>query len=189
MSSIASRSSLIAAARLATPTGPPPNFSMIVRSSRRSTSSKPCSSTSSSASARARHVGGDRAVGAHLRVVAHAAQQPVGDARRAARAARDLARRVCVDRHAEDPRRSTHDLVDVALGVEVEAVDDAEARAQRRGQQPGARRRADQREPLQRHLDRPRARPLPDDDVELVVLHRRIEDLLDRRASCDGSRR
>jgi hypothetical protein len=47
MSSSASRSSLSAAARLPTPTGPPPNFSMIVRNSRRSTSSKPCSSTSS----------------------------------------------------------------------------------------------------------------------------------------------
>ena len=49
------------------------------------------------------------------------------------------------------------------------------------GEQPGARRRADQRELLQRHLHRPRARSLADDDVELVVLHRRIEDLFDRR--------
>ena len=47
MSSSASRSSLRAAARLPTPTGPPPNFSMMVRNSRRSTSSNPCSSTSS----------------------------------------------------------------------------------------------------------------------------------------------
>ena len=60
-------------------------------------------------------------------------------------------------------------------------MDDAEAGAQRRRQQPGARRRADERERLQRHLDRPRARPLADHDVELVVLHRGIEDLLDRR--------
>ena len=37
-----------------------------------------------------RDVERDRAVGAHLRVVAHAPQQPVGDARRAARAPRDL---------------------------------------------------------------------------------------------------
>ena len=33
-----------------------------------------------------------------------------------------------------------------------------------------------------RHLHRPRARPLADHDVEIVVLHRRIEGLLDRRA-------
>ena len=60
-------------------------------------------------------------------------------------------------------------------------MDDAEARAQRRRQQSGPRRRADQRERLQRHLDRSRAGPLADDDVELEVLHRRIEDFLDRR--------
>ena len=47
---------------------------------------------------------------------------------------------------------------------------------------PGPGRRADEREPLHRHLHRPRARPLADDDVELVVLHRRIEDLFDGRA-------
>ena len=75
-----------------TPTGPPPNFSMIVRSSRRSISSKPCSSTSSSFSAACATSQRDRAVGAHLREVAHAAQQPVRDARRAARPPRDLRR-------------------------------------------------------------------------------------------------
>ena len=46
---------------------------------------------------------------------------------------------------------------------------------------PGPRRRADQREALEPHLHRARARPLADDDVDLVVLERRIEDLLDRR--------
>ena len=49
------------------------------------------------------------------------------------------------------------------------------------GQQSGARGRADQRELLQRHLHRARAGALADHDVELVVLHRGIEDLLDRR--------
>ena len=93
----------------------------------------------------------------------------------------NLERRLGVDRHVENARRSPDDLVDVAILVEIEAVDDAEARAQRRGQQAGARRRANQRELLHRHLHRPRARTLPDDDVELVVLHRRIEDLFDGR--------
>ena len=77
---------------------------------------------------RVRDVERDRAVGAHLRVVAHAAQQPVGDARRAARAPGDLDRRGVVDRHAEDPRRSADDLLEVGRRVEVEPVDDAEAR-------------------------------------------------------------
>ena len=35
---------------------------------------------------------------------------------------------------------------------------------------------------LQRQLHRSRAGPLPDHDVELEVLHRRVEDFLDRRA-------
>ena len=131
--------------------------------------------------ARVRDLERDRAVGAHLRVVADAAQQPVDDARRAARPLGDLGRGGRVDRHVQDPRRAADDFLEVRRRVELEAVDDAEARAQRRGQQPGARRRADQREALQRHLHRPRARPLADDDVDLVVLERRVEDLLDHR--------
>ena len=38
-----------------------------------------------------------------------------------------------------------------------------------------------ERERLERHLHRSRARALPDHDVELEVLHRGIEDLFDRR--------
>ena len=41
------------------------------------------------------------------------------------------------------------------------------------GQQSGSGGRADQRESLDRQLDRARARPLADHDVELVILHRR----------------
>ena len=77
-------------------------------------------------------------------------------------------------------RRPAHDFVDVALVVEIEAMHDAEARAQRSRKQTRARGRANQRELLQRYLHRSRARALADDDVELVVLHRRIEDFLDR---------
>ena len=47
MSSMASFSSLIAAAMLLSPTGPPPNLSMMACNSRRSASSKPLVSTSS----------------------------------------------------------------------------------------------------------------------------------------------
>ena len=90
----------------------------------------------------------DDAVGPHLRVVAHAMQQAVGDARRAARSPGDLGGRLGIDRRAEDARRAAHDLVDVGDGVEIEPVHDAEARAQRRREQPGARRGAHQREAL-----------------------------------------
>ena len=65
--------------------------------------------------------------------------------------------------------------------VELEARDDAEAVAQRIGQHAGARRRADQRERRQVELHAARGRPLADHDVDLEVLERRIEDLLDDR--------
>jgi hypothetical protein len=60
-------------------------------------------------------------------------------------------------------------------------VHDSKTGAQRRGEKTGPRGRADQREPLQRDLDGACAWPLPDHDVELVVLHRRIENLFNRR--------
>ena len=58
---------------------------------------------------------------------------------------------------------------------------DAEARSQRRRQQPGPRGGPDQRELLEPHLHRPRARSLSDDDVDFVILERRIQDFLDDR--------
>ena len=45
---------------------------------------------------------------------------------------------------------------------------------------PGARRRADQREFGEIELDRARRRSLADDEIELKILHRRIEHFLDR---------
>ena len=123
-----------------------------------------------------------RAVALHLGEVAHAAQQPVGDARRAARAARDLEAAVGVDRHVEQAGRAARRCcASSSARVELEPGDDAEAVAQRVGQHAGARGRADQRERLQLELDRARRRALADHDVDLVVLERRIEDLLDHR--------
>src|SRR5919202_1835101 len=57
--------------------------------------------------------------------------------------------------------------------------DDAEASAQRRGDEPRARRRADKRELREVELDRARSRALADHQVELVVLHRGVKNLLD----------
>ena len=86
-------------------------------------------------------------------------------------------------RHAdpEHARAALHDQLQFVDGVELEPDRDAEAVAQRRREEPGAGRRADQRELRQLDLDRARRRPLADDQVELVVLHGRIEDFLDRR--------
>ena len=64
--------------------------------------------------------------------------------------------------------------------VQVEPVRDAEAVAQRRGEQARARGGADERELRQVEGDDARARALADRDRQLAVLHRGIEGLLDR---------
>ena len=65
--------------------------------------------------------------------------------------------------------------------VELQPVDDAETVAERRSEEPRAGGRADEGERRQVELEGSRGRPFPDHDVDLVVLHRRIEDLLDGR--------
>src|SRR3546814_11086883 len=79
----------------------------------------------------------DAAGGADLGVVAHAPQQAVGDARGAARAARDLsgAFRHAVD--AQDLRRALHDPGQVLPAVELQPLHDADAVAPRPGQTAG----------------------------------------------------
>ena len=143
--------------------------------------SSPAASTSSAPSARsaaARSIEVAPATGAK---VAHAAQQPPGDARRAARAPRDLVGAVGGHADAEHARAAVDDVLELGLGIEVEPDRDAEAVAQRIGEQARARGRADQRERREIDLHRARRRSLADDEVELEILHRRIEDLLHRR--------
>ena len=64
--------------------------------------------------------------------------------------------------------------------VVVEAGDEPEPVAQRTGDHARAGGGADERERRQRQPDARRRRALADDDVELEVLHRRVQDLLDR---------
>ncbi len=75
-----------------------------------------------------------------------------------------------------------HDALDLGNGVELEPLHDAEAIAQRRGQQAGAGCGADQRELRQIEPDGARGGTLTDHDVELIILHRRVQDFLDDRA-------
>ena len=77
-------------------------------------------------------------------------------------------------------RRALDDRGQLLVGVEVEPVGRPEAVAQRAADAPGAGRRADHRERLEAEPERPRRRALADHHVERVVLHRRVEDLLDR---------
>ena len=124
---------------------------------------------------------GDLAGVAHLGDVADATKDPVGDARRAARAARDLLGGDVRDRDAEDSARPPHDGRQLGRLVVRQPEGHAEAVTKRRGQQAGARGRADKSEGRQVERERPGRRPLADDDVQPEVLERRIEDLLDRR--------
>src|SRR3990172_3816933 len=123
---------------------------------------------------------GDPAVAVDLGVVAGSFQEPVDDAGCAPPAAGDGDRGAGIDVDVEDPGRALDDLGELGVRVEVEPVRGPEAVAQRRGDASGPRRRADDREGLEGEPERPRRRPLADHDVEGVVLHRRVEDLLDR---------
>ena len=99
---------------------------------------------------------------------------------RAAGAPGDLDCALGLERHAEDAGGALDDRDEVVEVVVVEAGDEAEAVAQRAGDEPRAGGGADQREARQVEPDRARRRTLADHDVELEVLHRRVEHLLDR---------
>ena len=71
-------------------------------------------------------------------------------------------------------------MAELLRGIKLQTEHHAEAVAQRAGHLSGARRRPDQGEARQVEPDRTRGRPLADNDIERVVLHRRIEDLFDR---------
>src|SRR5882762_196968 len=63
--------------------------------------------------------------------------------------------------------------------IKIEAVDDAETRAERCGDQTGAGGGADQREMVQMKRMNARARSLSDDEIDAKILHRRIEHFFD----------
>src|SRR5262249_4406332 len=123
-----------------------------------------------------------RALRLDLGEVAHAPQQAVGDAGRAARAPRDLERSLLRDLDLEQPGRAVYDLLKLGVGVELKARDDAETIAQGVGEHAGPRGRPHQGERRQIELHRPGRRPLADHDVDLVVLERGVKNLFDDRS-------
>ena len=112
--------------------------------------------------------------------VAHAPEQAPGDARRAARALGDLVRAVVGKGEADHSGAARDDALQLFGGVKIEPDRNAEPVAQRGGEEPGARRRADQGEPGEVDLHRARRRSGADDEVELEILHRRIKNFFDR---------
>ena len=129
----------------------------------------------------ARRAARDFAVFLHLGKIAHPPQQPVGDARRAARAAGDFPRAFRADLKTEDAGRARDDSRQFVDAVEIQPLHDAETVAQGRREQSGAGGRPDQSERRQIEFDRARRGPFADHDVQLIVFHGRVEDFLDRR--------
>ena len=74
-----------------------------------------------------------------------------------------------------------HDLFQLIFGIEVEPDRNAEAVPQRRRKQTRSCGRANEREFRKIDADRACGGAFADDEVELEILHRRIEDFFDRR--------
>ena len=111
--------------------------------------------------------------------VANAAQQAAGDSRRAAGAFGDFQRALIGEREAEFHRAAADDAEEFLRCVEDEAERDAETVAQGLRQKAGAGGGADQGEGGQVDAHGARGRALADDEVELEILHRRVEGFLD----------
>ena len=92
------------------PTGPPPNDDTRARTHRLVEPVEPEIIDVVDGQGGLRGVAVDHAVGAHLGVVAHPAQQPVGDSGCAPGPAGDLVGAVGGDRHAEDSGRPDDQL-------------------------------------------------------------------------------
>ena len=126
-------------------------------------------------------VAGDAAIAFDLGPVAHAAQQAVGDARRAAGAPGDFQRAFVVDGGAQQVGGAADDALQLVGRVELQAGRDAEAVPQRVGEHASAGGGAHQREGLQVELDRAGGWTFADQDVDLEVFQRGVQDLFDDR--------
>ena len=127
----------------------------------------------------ARHLRRDAALMAHLCEIPDALEQAVGYTRRPARAQGYLARPLLLDDHIQYVGGTMHDHEQLVHRVVVKAMREPEPVSQRRGDETRPRRGPDQREVRQFQADAAGAGSLTQDDVDLEILHRRVEDLLD----------
>src|SRR5207253_2895072 len=122
----------------------------------------------------------DGASGAHLGVIADAAEQAVGDARRSTGTARDFDGAGTINAHAQNLGGTLDNEAEIVVSVELEPQQQAETGAQWRGEQSCTRGSTDEGEGLYVHRVRTRGRALADHDVGLVVFERGVEDLFER---------
>ena len=112
--------------------------------------------------------------------IANPAQAVIGEPRRAPAPLGNLVGRRIVHRHVELHGRPPHDLGQILPRIEVEMLPHHEPVSQRRREQARPRRRSDERERPQRHVDRAGRDTVAERDVDPEILHRGIEELLDR---------
>ncbi|MNJ56341.1 hypothetical protein D3C77_518810 [compost metagenome] len=131
-----------------------------------------------------RHVGdglGDMALATYFGKITHTAQQAVGNSRRTPRTPGDLESSIIFDRQAKNAARATDNGGQVFGVIELKTLDDAKAVAQGVGQHACTCGGADQGKGGQVELDRAGCRAFADHDVELEILHGRVQHFLDDR--------
>src|ERR1700733_10043370 len=114
----------------------------------------------------------------HLRIVPHPPQQAIGNSRRPPRPHRNLSGAIPIDRHTEHFSAALDHKQQLIVGIKLQAQQDPKPRPQRRRQYPRSRCSRHKRKRSNLHHMGSRRRPLPDDDVQLIVLERRIKLLL-----------
>src|SRR4029077_7267241 len=121
----------------------------------------------------------DTAIGTDLGEVAGAAQKAIGDAWCATATSGDFFGATLIQLNVQDFGRAIQNDDEVLGLVEIEAVNDAEAGAQRRGNEAGARGGANQREMAEGKRVNARAGTLANDEVDAKILHGGIENFFD----------
>src|SRR4029079_12196459 len=115
-----------------------------------------------------------------LSIVAHPLDQPIHDAWGSSRTSGNFPCAFGCDRNPEHPRRACHDGLQLRWRIKLQPVDKAKSVSEWGSQGPSPGRRSNQRKPRKIQFPRSGRRPLTDHEIELIVLHRWIERLLDR---------
>jgi hypothetical protein len=123
----------------------------------------------------------DAAAGSNLREIAGTAQEPVGYARCAPAASSNFFGARVVHLNVQNFGGAMKDDEQIRGFVEIEPVNDAEARPKRCGDKSSAGRGTGKGEMIQVERVDARARSLADHQIDPKVFHRGIEDLFNRR--------
>src|ERR1700733_5778858 len=118
---------------------------------------------------------------AYFSKIPHTPQQSIRHARRPPAAARNFRRSRLVHSYSRNHRRTMRDEQQVFWRIKFQPVHNSKPRTQRRHDQSGARRRANQRELIQLIGMHARPGPLPDNQIHAKILHRGIQNFLQRR--------